>query len=142
MNGPSTVSLLGQTIGENLAATVAQHGAREALVDVPSGRRWTYDEFAADVEALAKGLLALGIAKGERVGIWAPNCAEWVLVQYATARVGAILVNINPAYRSHELSYALSRPASARWSRPSHLRHRTTAPWSTRWPATARSYGK
>ena len=103
VSGLATVSLLGQTIGENLAATVAQLGAREALVDVPSGRRWTYDELADDVEAVAKGLLALGIAKGDRVGIWAPNVPEWVLVQFATARIGAILVNINPAYRSHEL---------------------------------------
>jgi fatty-acyl-CoA synthase len=108
-NGASTVPLLGQTIGDNLAATVARHGSREALVDVPSGRRWTYDEFAADVEALAKGLMALDIAKGDRVGIWAPNVPEWVLVQYATARIGAILVNINPAYRSHELSYVLKQ---------------------------------
>src|SRR5215475_5286957 len=109
VNGPSTVPLLGQTIGENLAAAVAKHGSREALVDVPSGRRWTYDELAADVEAVAKGLLALGIGKGDRVGIWAPNVPEWVLVQFAAARVGAILVNINPAYRSHELAYVLKQ---------------------------------
>jgi fatty-acyl-CoA synthase len=76
---------------------------------VPSGRRWSYSELAADVEAVARGLLALGIAKGDRVGIWAPNVPEWVLVQFATARVGAILVNINPAYRSHELSYVLTQ---------------------------------
>jgi fatty-acyl-CoA synthase len=108
-NGPATEDLLGQTIGENLAATVARYGEREALVDVPSGRRWTYQQLAADVADVARGLLALGIAKGDRVGIWAPNVPEWVLVQFATARIGAILVNINPAYRSHELSYVLKQ---------------------------------
>jgi fatty-acyl-CoA synthase len=108
-NGASTVPLIGATIGENLAGTVARFGEREALVDVPSGRRWTYAQLAADVAALAKGLLATGIAKGDRVGIWAPNLPEWVLTQFATARIGAILVNINPAYRSHELSYVLQQ---------------------------------
>ncbi len=109
VNGPSTVPLIGQTIGENLAATVAAHGDRDALIDVPTGRRWTYRELAADVDAVAKGLLSLGIEKGDRVGIWAPNVPEWVLTQFATARIGAILVNINPAYRSHELAYVLQQ---------------------------------
>ena len=104
-SGTSEVPLLGETIGDNLAATVARFGDREALVDVPSGRRWTYAQLDADVDALAKGLLAVGIEIGDRVGIWAPNCPEWTLLQYATARVGAILVNVNPAYRSHELAY-------------------------------------
>ena len=104
-SGTSEVPLLGETIGDNLAATVAGFGDREALVDVPSGRRWTYAQLDADVDALAKGLLAAGIEIGDRVGIWAPNCPEWTLLQYATARVGAILVNVNPAYRSHELTY-------------------------------------
>jgi len=108
-NGPAGEALLGQTIGENLAATVVLFTDRDALIDAPSGRRWTYAELAADVESVAKGLLALGIAKGDRVGIWAPNVPEWVLVQFATARIGAILVNINPAYRSHELSYVLTQ---------------------------------
>ncbi|GIH13841.1 AMP-binding protein [Rugosimonospora africana] len=108
-NGPSAIPLLGDTIGANLAAAVARFPDREALVDVPSGRRWTYREFAADVRRVALGLLALGVDRGERVGIWAPNVPEWVLVQYATARIGAILVNINPAYRSHELSYVLQQ---------------------------------
>jgi fatty-acyl-CoA synthase len=108
-NGLAVEPLLGQTIGENLAATVARFGDRDALVDVPSGRRWTYTELAADVEALAKGLLARGVGKGDRVGIWAPNVPEWVLTQFATARIGAILVNINPAYRSHELAYVLQQ---------------------------------
>jgi len=76
-------------------------------VDVPAGRRWTYAAFDADTDALARGLIAAGLAAGDRVGIWAPNCAEWVLLQYATAKAGLILVTVNPAYRSHELSYVL-----------------------------------
>ena len=79
------------------------------MVDVPSGRRWTYAQFCADVDTLALGLLDLGIEKGDRVGLWSPNCPEWTLVQFATAKIGAILVNINPAYRSHELAYALNQ---------------------------------
>jgi fatty-acyl-CoA synthase len=86
---------------------VATWPDREALVDVPSGRRWTYAELGADVERLAYALLAAGVAEGDRVGIWAVNCPEWVLVQYATARIGAIMVNINPAYRTHEVAYVL-----------------------------------
>ncbi|MFC9586570.1 AMP-binding protein [Streptomyces yangpuensis] len=103
----SDVPLLGDTIGENLDRTVRRFPDRDALVDVAAGRRWTYAELAADVDALALGLLDLGITKGDRVGIWAPNRAEWTLVQYATARIGAVLVTVNPAYRSHELEYVL-----------------------------------
>ncbi|MGW4287588.1 AMP-binding protein [Streptomyces sp. NPDC004673] len=106
-HGTGTTPLLGDTIGANLARTVATWPDREALVDVPAGRRWTYAEFAADVERLACALLAAGVAKGDRVGVWAVNRAEWVLVQYATARVGAIMVNVNPAYRTHEVEYVL-----------------------------------
>jgi fatty-acyl-CoA synthase len=106
-SGVSDLPLLGETIGENLERTVARFGDREALVDVAAGRRWTYAEFDADVNRLARGLLARGIEKGDRVGIWAPNCAEWVITQYATARIGAILVNVNPAYRTHELDYVV-----------------------------------
>jgi fatty-acyl-CoA synthase len=106
-HGTSAVALLGETIGENLRRIAAASGGQEALVDVPSGRRWTYQQLDADVDAVAIGLLAAGIEAGDRVGIWAPNCAEWVLLQYATARMGAILVNINPAYRTHELGYVL-----------------------------------
>jgi fatty-acyl-CoA synthase len=107
--GTSSVPLLGDTIGDNLARTVARFPEREALVDVASGRRWTYAELDADVDALARGLLADGVAVGDRVGIWSPNCAEWTLVQYATAKVGAVLVNVNPAYRSHELAYVVKQ---------------------------------
>jgi fatty-acyl-CoA synthase len=105
----SDVPLLGDTIGANLERTVARFGDREALVDVPSGRRWTYRELDADVDRVARGLLAVGVEKGDRVGIWSPNCAEWVLVQYATAKIGAILVNVNPAYRSHELAFVVNQ---------------------------------
>ncbi len=108
-HGTSRTSLLGDTIGADLARTVAAWPDREALVDVPSERRWTYGEFATDVEQLAYALLASGVAKGDRVGIWAINCAEWVLVQYATARIGAIMVNINPAYRTHEVEFVLDQ---------------------------------
>ncbi|MFE2874145.1 AMP-binding protein [Streptomyces roseus] len=106
-SGVFEVPLLGDTIGENLDRTVRRFPGRDALVDLAAGRRWTYAEFAADVDALALGLLDLGIAKGDRVGIWAPNRAEWTLVQYATAKIGAILVTVNPAYRSHEVEYVL-----------------------------------
>ncbi|MFE3192572.1 AMP-binding protein [Nocardia sp. NPDC059240] len=99
--------LLGDTIGANLDRTTAAYPDREALVDYTTGIRWTYREFTAEVDALALGLLAAGIGKGDRVGIWAPNCPQWTLTQYATAKIGAILVNINPAYRSHELRYVL-----------------------------------
>ncbi|MEU0744673.1 AMP-binding protein [Streptomyces sp. NPDC006134] len=108
-HGTGTTALLGDTIGAGLDRAVAAWPDREALVDVPSGRRWTYAEFAADVDRLAGALLASGVTKGDRVGIWAVNRPEWVLVQYATARIGAILVNINPAYRAHEAEYVLNQ---------------------------------
>jgi fatty-acyl-CoA synthase len=105
----SDVPLLGDTIGANLERSVARHGDREALVDVPTHRRWTYNELDVEVDELARCLLELGVEKGDRVGIWSPNCAEWVLLQYATAKVGAILVNVNPSYRSHELRYVVNQ---------------------------------
>jgi fatty-acyl-CoA synthase len=105
--GLGETPLLGRTIGEDLERTVARFPAREALVSVHQDLRYTYAELNDAVDRLACGLLAAGIAHGDRVGIWSPNCAEWVLVQYATAKVGAVLVNVNPAYRAHELGYAL-----------------------------------
>ncbi|MBE1500578.1 fatty-acyl-CoA synthase [Amycolatopsis lexingtonensis] len=108
-SGTSEVPLLGDTIGDNFDRTVAAFGDRDALVDRTAGRRWTYRELAAEVDALALGLVAQGIGKGDRVGIWSPNRAEWTFLQYATAKIGAILVNINPAYRSHELEYVLNQ---------------------------------
>jgi fatty-acyl-CoA synthase len=107
-SGESETPLLGDTIGANFDATVARFGDREALVDRTT-RRWTYAELAADVDALALGLLDLGIGQADRVGIWAPNCPEWTLTQYATAKIGAILVNINPAYRTRELEFVLNQ---------------------------------
>ena len=105
----SDIALLGDTIGANLERTVALHGDREALVDVPTHRRWTYNELDVEVDEVALGLLEAGIDKGDRVGIWSPSCAEWVLLQFATAKIGAVLVNVNPAYRSHELTYVINQ---------------------------------
>ncbi|HEY4241795.1 MAG TPA: AMP-binding protein [Kofleriaceae bacterium] len=108
-HGTSTVPLLGETIGENLHRTVLRVPDREALVVRAQQYRATYRELWAQVSDCARGLLALGIERGDRVGIWAPNRFEWVILQYATARIGAILVNINPAYKATELAYALSQ---------------------------------
>ncbi len=108
-SGISEVPLLGDTIGDNFDRTVAAFGERDALVDRAAGGRWTYRELAAEVTALALGLVAQGIGKGDRVGIWSPNRAEWTFLQYATAKIGAVLVNINPAYRAHELEYVLNQ---------------------------------
>jgi fatty-acyl-CoA synthase len=108
-HGASPVSLLGETIGANLDRSVERWAEHEAMVDRPSGRRWSYRQLDDDVYAVARALLTMKVEKGDRVGVWAPNCPEWVLVQYATARVGAILVNINPAYRTEELRYALTQ---------------------------------
>ena len=108
-SGSTATPLLDETISANLARTVAKHGDREALVSVAQKLRYSYREFAAAVDDVAAGLMAIGVNKGDRVGIWSPNCAEWVLVQYATARIGAILVTINPAYRMSELEYALNK---------------------------------
>jgi fatty-acyl-CoA synthase len=108
-SGTSDLPLLGDTIGANLARAVATYPDREALVEHATGRRWSYAELATEVDAVAIGLRELGVEKGDRVGIWAPNCAEWTFTQYATAQLGAILVNINPAYRVHELEYVLNQ---------------------------------
>ena len=107
--GETTPDLLDQTIGANFERTVAAYGGNEALVEFATGRRWTYDELNRDVDALARGLIGAGIATGDRVGVWAPNCAEWTISQFAAAKVGAILVNVNPSYRTHELSYAVNQ---------------------------------
>ena len=107
--GPTDVPLIRETIGENLAKTVARHPHGEALVVPYQGVRLSYQDFSTEVDEVARGLLALGLEPGDRIGIWSPNNAEWVLIQYATARMGAILVNINPAYRTSELEYALNQ---------------------------------
>jgi fatty-acyl-CoA synthase len=108
-NGPSTQALLGETIGENLERTAGRVPDHLALVSRHQDRRYSYAELNAAVDEVARGLLALGLGAGDRVGIWSPNCAEWVLVQYATAKAGVILVNINPAYRTSEVAYALNQ---------------------------------
>jgi fatty-acyl-CoA synthase len=107
--GPATPELPSTTIGGALDHAVATWPQREALVSMEQGVRFTYDQLVRAVDDVARGLLARGLAKGDRVGIWSPNCVEWVLVQYATARLGVILVTINPAYRSHELAYVLQQ---------------------------------
>ncbi|WP_037603505.1 AMP-binding protein [Streptacidiphilus rugosus] len=107
--GGTTPPLPEGTVGADLARTARAHPDHDAMVECASGRRWTYAEFDAAVDDLARGLLAAGIGPGDRVGIWSPNCAEWVLTQYAAARAGAILVNLNPAYRRHEIAYALQQ---------------------------------
>jgi fatty-acyl-CoA synthase len=108
-NGASEQPLLGETIGANLDRTIARVPEAEALVSCHQGIRYTYAELGAAVERLAGGMLAAGLRKGDRVGVWGPNRAEWTLVQYATAKLGVILVNINPAYRTTELEYALGQ---------------------------------
>ncbi len=109
VTGESTIPLLGETIGQNLARTVARYPNHDALVCVEQGCRYTYSEFYAETTKVARGLLAVGVNSGDRVGIWSPNRAEWVLIQYATARIGAILVNVNPAYRIGELEFVINQ---------------------------------
>ena len=108
-SGTAEAPLLGETIAANLSRTVQRVPDRTAVVEAQTGRRLSYAEFDRAVNELARGLLALELQPGDRVGIWAPNCIDWMLVQYATARVGVILVNINPAYRSHELGFVLKQ---------------------------------
>lgn len=108
-HGPCDIPLKGETIGQNLRKTVEEHGDNEALVVPYQNYRATYREFWDQVTQTARAILSFGVEKGDRVGIWSPNRYEWVLVQYATARIGAILVNINPAYQPVELKYALKQ---------------------------------
>ncbi|MBP1928127.1 fatty-acyl-CoA synthase [Methanolinea mesophila] len=107
--GISSYPLLGQTIGEMFNDIARRYPQTDAVVSVHQGIRWTYKEFLDQVNGLARGLMALGVEKGDRVGIWAMNYAEWVVVQFATAKIGAIMVNINPAYRTYELEYVLKQ---------------------------------
>ena len=108
-HGASQEPLLGETIGRNLERTIERAGDCEAVISSHQGVRYTYAEFGDAVRRLAAGMLAAGLGRGDRVGVWAPNRAEWTLVQYATAAIGVILVNINPAYRTSELEYALAQ---------------------------------
>jgi fatty-acyl-CoA synthase len=107
--GPTDIPLLTETIGENLEHTTARFPDRDALIVRHQGIRCTYREFDEATDRLAKAFLRLGVELGDRVGIWSPNCAEWVAVQYATAKIGAILVNVNPAYRTSELEYVINQ---------------------------------
>jgi len=109
VSGISNVPLLGDTIGAQFDKTVERHGARAALIVRHQDIRWTWRELRERVDNLAASLRRLGLAPGDRIGIWAPNCAEWALTQFATAKAGLILVNINPAYRRSELEYALNK---------------------------------
>ena len=110
--GPTDAPLIEETIDANFRATVAAHPDREALVVRHQGVRWSYTELDAEIDRLARALLASGLAVGDRVALWAPNRYEWVLAQYATARIGVIMVCINPAYRTHELEFALNQSGS------------------------------
>src|SRR5262245_12560611 len=112
-SGTSDVPLLGLTIGDLFDRTVAQFPDNEALVSRHQGVRYTYRQLRAEVDRGARALIALGVDKGQRVGIWAPNCAEWAITQFATAKLGAILVNINPSYRLNEVQYALKQSGCA-----------------------------
>jgi len=112
--GDTDVPLIHETIGHHFERIVARFPYQDALIEaaaVPGGeaRRWSYTKMNDDVDRLARALLALGVGKGDRIGIWSPNCAEWTILQYATAKVGAILVNVNPAYRSHELEFVVKQ---------------------------------
>src|SRR5213592_1027481 len=109
VHGASGTPLIGDTIGVHFDKIVERHGERDALISRHQQLRWSYRELKERVDAFAAGLLALGLRPGERVGIWSPNNAEWVITQFATAKAGLIMVNINPAYRIYELEYALNK---------------------------------
>src|SRR5712671_2393679 len=109
VHGASDTPLLGETIFHNLRRTAARFGDREALTVSHQNHRSSYDQLVQQSEQVARGLLSRGVRKGDRVGIWSPNRYEWVITQYATAAMGAILVNINPAYRTSELEYVLNQ---------------------------------
>src|ERR1043166_8822233 len=109
LHGASTTPLIGETIGENLRRTCERFPDREAVVVRSQGYRATYRALWEQTTTLARALMASGVAKGDRVGVWSPNRFEWVITQFATARIGAILVNINPAYKTSELRYALTQ---------------------------------
>ena len=109
VHGASSQALLGETISANLDRTVARCGESDAVVSRHQDLRFTYAELGEAVDRVARALIAAGLQPGDRLGIWSPNCAEWVLVQYATAKVGVVLVNINPAYRSSELAFVMKQ---------------------------------
>jgi len=113
VSGISDTPLIGKTIGDLFDDTAAKYPNNDALISRHQSLRYTYKELQEEVNRCAKALLHMGVTKGERVGIWAPNCAEWCITQFATAKIGAILVNINPSYRTHELEYALKQSGAS-----------------------------
>ncbi|WP_282103359.1 AMP-binding protein [Halomonas getboli] len=113
LSGISDTPLKGQTIGDCFDDTVARFPDRDALISRHQGLRYRWRELQTAVDRAARALMALGVAKGDRVGIWSPNCAEWAITQFATAKIGAVLVNINPSYRTHELEYALRQSGTS-----------------------------
>ncbi|SFX43632.1 AMP-binding protein [Marinospirillum alkaliphilum] len=113
VSGISDQPLLGMTIGDLFDRTVAQFPDNDALISRHQKLRYTYKELQQEVNRCARGLMKMGVQRGERVGIWSPNCAEWCITQFATAKIGAILVNINPSYRTHELEYALKQSGTS-----------------------------
>ena len=108
-SGTSNTPLLGMTIGDKFDEICATYPENDALIVHYQDIRWTYAELKEKVEQCARALLAVGVQPGDRIGMWSPNTAQWTITQFATAKVGAILVNINPAYRLHELEYALNQ---------------------------------
>src|SRR5262249_18090085 len=109
VHGGSETPLIGQTIGEYFDAIAARFPDCDALIGRQPNIRWTYRQFKEQVDTVAAGLVALGLEPGDRIGIWSPNNAEWAVTQFATAKAGLVLVNINPAYRLAELEYALNK---------------------------------
>jgi fatty-acyl-CoA synthase len=113
VHGASAAPFIGETIGVHFDRIAERFGERDALIVRHQQVRWTYRELKERVDAFAAGLIALGLERGDRIGIWSPNNAEWVIAQFATAKAGLILVNINPAYRTTELEYALAKSGCA-----------------------------
>ena len=109
IHGTSETPLLGMTVDQKFQETVKKYPTNEALIVKHQAIRWSYSELDVEIDSCAKALMAMQIEKGDRVGIWSPNRYEWTVLQFATARIGAILVNINPSYRIHELEYALKQ---------------------------------
>ena len=109
LHGASDQPMIGDTIGVHFDRTAARHGDRPGLIVRQQGINWTWSQLAKHANAFAAGLIALGLQPGDRIGIWSPNNAEWIITQFATAKAGLILVNINPAYRLSEVEYALNK---------------------------------
>jgi fatty-acyl-CoA synthase len=131
-HGPAPVPLLDETIGANLERTVARFGDRPALVSCHQGLRYSYAELDAEVDRVARALIAAGLVRGDRLGIWSPNRAEWALIQYATAKIGVILVNINPRIARTRSATRWSSRAAGCSSPRLRSRRAITSRWSTR----------